>query len=561
MHFLTTEDVISACRPLSRICAVLYGEFAPIMLQHGAVQVCSAMVSRLLLTLQHPEAPFAVQSNGFSAPIVPVCLAGLLLPSRMHMFIAAASTVSDSNSSKLIDLLCLQGCHLPFRVKQDHVGAVSLLKVVSAVHSSSSVSVAINLSADDAAASLLEQLPSALQCLQAVYTQSQGDLSHAVLLFQQHQHMHQQMHQQGASGTDRVHATLLLRYCYFCLSFLQAIPRYEVHHLLHLCLVCIMCSLRRACIPTNVIVTFYVYLSKDRALSPKSFHLVFHSTLHCLLDIGSGRGANMCAILVPVAVAAMNGIDRQGTQQAHSTHDTAQVTQTMCASYGTSDPAVVQAVSELSTILCTQCSLAQLLFTASAVLSAVYTKYKRNPHVPELTSLVCVIDSCVPLLKSLSTSAECKAYTAIELEAVCALFLSCRIDYVLTGAFVPEVSSLAPQAVGVLQRVYAIYALFMQNLLRRGEIAGTRICIAGYGGGAEVVLPAASSLVKYEWFLFTHVHTKIFFCSFAVSYRCLGSWYALVDVSAAFQNIVREVSELGVQVMHIEQQNAGTFCY
>ena len=249
MHLLTSEDAVSACRPLSRICAVLYGEFAPIFMEHGASDVCSAMMRRLLLSLQHPEAPFVVQCVGSSssaagvhtghivANTLPAGLAGLLLPTHLCFFFTAstteytadsatATTSSTSTSSKkMLDLLCLQGCYLPFRVKQDHIGAVSLLKVVTAICNVSEGTSNSKRSAD-VKVNILQELPRILQCLKEVHDQAQGDLSYAILLFQQHQqHRQQQQLLLGADTAQQQHPLLLLRYCYFYLTFLQSLPR------------------------------------------------------------------------------------------------------------------------------------------------------------------------------------------------------------------------------------------------------------------------------------------------------------------------------------------------
>lgn len=452
LRLLTSEEIVSACRPLSRICAVLYGEFASTLLERGATDLCSAMVHRLLVSLQHPEAPFAVQcvgtcGEGASVRAVvhvvpsslPVCLGGLLQPTLLRLFTNTNSSEDSSRgtSTRMVDLLCLQGCGLPFRVKQDHIGAVSLLKVMSTLYSS-----AVSNHASAAATpgiNMLLELPRVVQDLKETHSQAQRQLSYAVLLFQQH------ILSDTGVGVPN-HALVLLRYCYFYLSFLQSVP------------------------------------SRDRPLSPKSFHLVFHSTLTCLICHDSGTAMTAIgAVLIPTYVAAMQSISAQ---------DSAILAQGMYAIYGTTaNTEVTQAVCELSASLGAHCSLAQLIYTVGAIISAVTAKCKKSRRIQDMESLVCVIESCATVLQSLAASAQSRSYTEIELRALCTLFASCRIE-LLPSTFeyqsVPEISSFAPQAVSALRGVYSSYATLLQHLA--GDQTGA--------GRAELVLPAACSFVR-----------------------------------------------------------------
>lgn len=243
LRLLSNTDTVCACRPLSRICAVLYGEFAPVLLEHGALDVCFAMVRALLLSLQHPEAPFKVhcqqQQGGDGrqsvAVSLPGSLGGLLVPHNLHLFsfssLSSATPTGSTNSAstngsnkRLLDLLCLQGsCSLPFRVKQDHIGAVALLKVVSTLYSSSSSGGggggSFSNSPPSTENALINALPRILCTLKVVHGQAQGSTAHAILLFQQHQ-------QELLSRSPGALPLLLLHYCYFYLTFLQPFSRY-----------------------------------------------------------------------------------------------------------------------------------------------------------------------------------------------------------------------------------------------------------------------------------------------------------------------------------------------
>lgn len=185
------------------------------------------------------------------------------------------------------------------------------------------------------------------------------------------------------------------------------------------------------------------------------------------------------AIFIPVCVSAMQSIGAK---------DAVLATQEMCSACTVGDTEVAQAICELSTSICTQCSLAQLLYTVSAIFSAVHGKYKKSPDLHTLQAVVRIIENCAPLLRSLAASAEIRRFSSIELDAVCSLILSCRIElllpaFSLKAESAAEMSSFAPQAVGALQRVYDTYSLLLQNILRKA-------------GRAELVLPAASSIVR-----------------------------------------------------------------
>ena len=123
------------------MCVVLYAELTPIFLEQlerltvdtntlvdqeakilSVVLVLRAMMLRLLLSLHHPEAPLNPQRP------LPVCIAVVQSVPNSGLFLLGSDR-SDEN----LGFLCLEGFFVPFRVKQDHIGAVSLQKALAAM--------------------------------------------------------------------------------------------------------------------------------------------------------------------------------------------------------------------------------------------------------------------------------------------------------------------------------------------------------------------------------------------------------------------------------------------
>ena len=201
---------------------------------------------------------------------------------------------------------------------------------------------------------------------------------------------------------------------------------------------------------------------------------MFHCMLTSLLrsdQVDVDVVSNIGAILAPVCVSAMQCIDTQ---------DPLQGIHAMCGNYTARDPSIAQAICELNVSLRAQCSLAQLVFTVSAIFSAVHAKYKKSRRVADLSNLLLVIESCAPLLRCLAAGAQSRTYTAVELDALCSLFASCRIEFLGSSAALNR--EFAPQAVHVLRGMYEAYLLLLQNLLDAGK--------------AELILPAACSIMR-----------------------------------------------------------------
>lgn len=123
------------------MCVILYAELAPIFLEQlerltvetitagdqevkilSVGQVLRAMMLRLLLSLYHPEAPFNPQRP------LPACIAVVQSVPNSGIFL-----LESDRSGENLDFLSLEGSFVPFRVKQDHIGAVSLQKAFAAV--------------------------------------------------------------------------------------------------------------------------------------------------------------------------------------------------------------------------------------------------------------------------------------------------------------------------------------------------------------------------------------------------------------------------------------------
>lgn len=110
---LIAEDVCTACRPLCRMAVVILAEFLPSFTSAEHIALRDVALYRLLCSLQHPEAAFETSR-------LPESLALIMTGSDVPVFSAKTG----------VDRLSCQGNWLAFRVKQDHIGAVSFLKVL-----------------------------------------------------------------------------------------------------------------------------------------------------------------------------------------------------------------------------------------------------------------------------------------------------------------------------------------------------------------------------------------------------------------------------------------------
>lgn len=107
---LSRSDACAGCRPLARMSVVLYAEFLPMVISPDAgdmerLQLQATILRRLFSSLLHAEPTAA--------------------PSPL-----SSTLQSDCGT---LDSLSQQGGWLPFRVKQDHIGAVSIRKVMTSL--------------------------------------------------------------------------------------------------------------------------------------------------------------------------------------------------------------------------------------------------------------------------------------------------------------------------------------------------------------------------------------------------------------------------------------------
>lgn len=249
-NLLVTEDVCCGCRPITRMCVVLYAELTPIFLdlhlalpattsttttiitttinstiatisveQEAQAQVVSvvqavrAMIFRLILSLYHPEAPFNSQLT------LPACIAAVRSVPDTRLFLLTPGGIN-------VDCLCLEGSYIPFRVKQDHIGAVSLQKALAAVlthivqHPQHSRALVMALcgfrdcsdSREDLNAGLISQLPNVVNLIreaQSVMSQQQG-VPASILHLRQHAFLN---NDSSNVGGNNIAQTLL------CLTF------------------------------------------------------------------------------------------------------------------------------------------------------------------------------------------------------------------------------------------------------------------------------------------------------------------------------------------------------
>jgi hypothetical protein len=114
LQSLVRSDACCACRPLSRMCVVLFAELLPAVFVSAQqaigrdpadASICEAGLWRQFCSLQHSEVVSEQASH------------------------ALAGVFGDAPAPA--DRLMHQGRWIAFRVKQDHIGAVSLLKLVA----------------------------------------------------------------------------------------------------------------------------------------------------------------------------------------------------------------------------------------------------------------------------------------------------------------------------------------------------------------------------------------------------------------------------------------------
>jgi len=210
------------------MCVVLFTELTPIFLEvldrliaSGAeaqarevVALLRAMVIRLVLSLHHPEAPFHPDGP------FPACLLSVCTTENAVLFVH-----DTAKALSCVDLLCLHGVFVPFRVKQDHIGAVSLQKAVAALMShavSNPHSLVVNamFSTLDERDSLLAYLPRSVALVREAQSQMQiAGLSEGILS------VHRAV--VHGSGDRRLNvARMMLDLVFFHLTSLQHISRY-----------------------------------------------------------------------------------------------------------------------------------------------------------------------------------------------------------------------------------------------------------------------------------------------------------------------------------------------
>ena len=282
---VSSDATCIACRPVARMVVVLYSELLPFFLthcagvlstiaaesnaamdgqaaaaaravalnhlvclfslsssQHSAEEVVSLSIARLqslyssvrrhlMLSLQHPEAPFVLHYASKQASRLPSALAGIVATAGAGAGAAGGGGTPSlfGGSAAVTNYLSLQGSFIPFRVKQDHIGAVSLLKVITALlhHQQQATAVSVLrsilapppslISARPGAESLFNNLPLLFSKLHRVHGEANGSIASAVVL------MNKQFQLTVEERGD--FSFQLLGYCYFYLTVLQQIPR------------------------------------------------------------------------------------------------------------------------------------------------------------------------------------------------------------------------------------------------------------------------------------------------------------------------------------------------
>lgn len=480
------------------MCVVLYSELTPIFLDvlprlaaSGAnsvaneaqmlavVQVLRAMILRLILSLYHPEAPFHQQRQ------LPASIAMVQsVSSKTRLFVLALDRPGIN-----LDCLCVEGCYIPFRVKQDHIGAVSLQKTVAAVlahillhpmHSQALVSALCGppSNCDFRSKGLLHQLPRITQLVQEsqrLMTQQQQTLSESVL------HL-----RRGAFDSEGNIAQTLLFLTLFHLTSLQQLQRYENKYHSVFCLYSDQCLTG----DRYVILPFH---RENQSMTYKSFQLQLHA-LYAGLLLSSSPSAplstqavvqNVGALSAPVG-AAIAHILALRAGGAESTHVRAFVSH-CCHVLSERDSEVcVNAVMELSQLLYKQCSFPQLFSILSALIHEIrLTCAKASSSLAGVYygALLCIVETCVPLLEMLVHAARDKslALTDLETEALRDFLSACScIEY--CAAAMANDPTLSTTGTAMLLRLQENYL----SLLREGTKGVKR----------QLLLPVALATIK-----------------------------------------------------------------
>jgi len=490
---ITADDLCSACRPLGRMCVVLYAELAPIFLEllqriavtadNGAVvdkeakivsvvQVLRAMMLRLLLSLYHPEAPFNPQRP------LPACIAVVQSVPNSCIFL-----LGSDRSSVNLDYLCLEGSFVPFRVKQDHIGAVSLQKAFAAVLTH----IVQNPSSRATLGSVLcpklglwNQLPNIVELLKS--TQQQVSAQNPPVYMRQ-----SDLNIGGANNSEAEITPMLL------------------------------------CLTLSALISHNLQDTEKQAKTYKSFQLQIQALNAGLLIPSNSADLTTQSVLQNVGAfsapmsAAIAHILAHRRGDAEAVHMRAYVSHCCRLLSGSDDDTCMHAVTELSQLLCARCSLAQLFSILSGLIHEMRltcSKVAFSFASAYYGALLCVIETCVPLLELLVYAAREKslALTDLETEALGDFLSACScIEYSATA--VTSEPALCAVATSLLLRLQENYL----SLLREVTVGVKR----------QLLLPVA-----------------------LVVLRSVCTWSTVVNTTELFHRTVDEVSIIGVQIAH-----------
>jgi len=180
---------------------------------------------------------------------------------------------------------------------------------------------------------------------------------------------------------------------------------------------------------------------------------------------------NVGALLAPVATALVQILAQRS--RAAIDRPTQEYVSRICRLLGASGSE--SCVFELSQMLCGQCSLAQLLFILSALISEIRSACSKAGQGLAgwyYNALLCAIEVCVPLQAMVVSSAQqgLLSLSEVETEGLCELLAACsRIEYLPAATMAdPSLSGRATALLLSLQEGY--FALMREGAVRRKQL-------------------------------------------------------------------------------------------
>jgi len=228
-----------------------------------------------------------------------------------------------------------------------------------------------------------------------------------------------------------------------------------------------------------ITVVVYIILTlhrENQMMTDKSFQLQLHALFAGLLLSSSSSAPlatqsvvqNVGALSAPVGAAIAHILaHRAGGKESTITQVGAFVSHCCDLLSGSDTEVCVNAVMKLSQLLCTQCSLPQLFSILCALIHEIRltcTKASSSLVGVYYSALLCIIETCVPLLEMLVHAArhQSLALTDLETEALCDFLSACScIEYSAAATAIDPALSTAGTA--LLLRLQESYLSLLQD--------------------------------------------------------------------------------------------------